>query len=114
MMRLGLFICEKTHTLALLSVNAILSAACIFIASFVTSMGAFIVFYGVIFGFISGLNFMVPIVECNAYYQGKNMYINGVILVGTGVGSVVFGYFSNSFLNPDKLKPLDGYYLGTQ
>ena len=57
---------------------------------------------------------MVPIVECNAYYQGKNMYINGVILVGTGVGSVVFGYFSYSFLNPDKLKPLDGYYLGTQ
>lgn len=41
------------------------------------------------------------------------MYINGVILVGTGAGSVVFGPFSYNFLNPEKLRPIDGYYLGT-
>ena len=57
---------------------------------------------------------MIPIVECNAYYLGKKMYINGVILIGTGAGSVVFGNFSYAYLNPDKIRPLNGYYLGTQ
>ena len=77
-------------------------------------MGAFVALYGIIFGLVSGLNFMIPIVECNTYYVGKKMYINGVILIGTGAGSVVFGNFSYGFLNPDKVRPLNGYYLGNQ
>lgn len=75
-------------------------------------MSLFIVVYGVFFGLASGLNFMVPIVECNKYFPGKKMYINGVILTGTGLGSVVFGLFSYNFLNPDKLSPIKGYYIG--
>lgn len=104
-MRLGLFLSEKTHPLIVLSINAVLSAACIFGASYVDSMGAFVALYGIIFGLISGLNFMIPIVECNRYYPGKKMYINGIILIGTGAGSVVFGNFSYNFLNPDKIRP---------
>lgn len=41
------------------------------------------------------------------------MYINGFILVGTGLGSVVFGQFSYNFLNPLDVSPINGYYLGT-
>lgn len=41
------------------------------------------------------------------------MYVNGVILTGTGLGSVVFGLFSYNFLNPAKIPPLKGYYIGT-
>ena len=55
---------------------------------------------------------MIPIVECNKYFPGKKMYVNGVILIGTGLGSVVFGLFSYNFLNPDKLAPVNGYYNG--
>lgn len=45
---------------------------------------------------------MIPIVECNKYFPGKKMYVNGVILIGTGLGSVVFGLFSYNFLNPNR------------
>lgn len=41
------------------------------------------------------------------------MYINGGILIGAGLGPLVFGLFSYNFLNPDKLTPMDGYYEGT-
>ena len=41
------------------------------------------------------------------------MYVNGLILVGTGSGSVIFGLFSYNFLNPNELQPLNGYYVGT-
>ena len=40
------------------------------------------------------------------------MYVNGFILIGTGLGSVIFGTFSYNFLNPDGLSPDEGYYVG--
>lgn len=69
--------------------------------------------YGILFGFISGFNFMIPVVECNKYFPGRKMYINGFILVGTGVGPLIFGMFSYSFLNPAKIPHNKGYYYGT-
>lgn len=41
------------------------------------------------------------------------MYVNGLILIGTGCGPIVFGLFSYNFLNPDKIPPIGGYYFGT-
>ena len=40
------------------------------------------------------------------------MYVNGCILAGTGLGSIIFSNFSYSYLNPDHLKPINGYYIG--
>lgn len=59
------------------------------------------------------MNLMVPIVVCNKYFPGKKMYINGFVLVGIGMGSLVFGFFSYNFLNPDRLAPIDGLYQGS-
>ena len=56
--------------------------------------------------------FMIPVVECNNYFPGMKMYVNGIILAGTGWGTLVFGNISYSLVNPHKIKPLDGYYLG--
>ena len=73
----------------------------------------FISFFGILFGLVAGLTFMIPIVECNKYFHGKKMLFNGIILMGTGLGSVIFGLFSYNFLNPDKLRPNLGYYNGS-
>lgn len=54
---------------------------------------------------------MIPIVQCNKFFPEKKMYVNGVILVGTGLGSVIFGTFSYGYINPDHAQPVDGYYL---
>jgi hypothetical protein len=40
------------------------------------------------------------------------MYVNGFILVGTGLGSAIFGQFSNNFLNPERIPSNLGYYDG--
>jgi hypothetical protein len=112
-MRLGIYLAEITHPMIVIVTCQILLSASIFISSYMTSMWVFIFFYGIMFGLLVGTAFMIPIIECNKYFPGKKMYVNGVILIGTGSGSVVFGMFSYSFLNPLKLKPLLGYYLGT-
>ena len=97
-----------------MSINVLLQALFIFCSSFVNNMGAFIVLYGVMFGLVCGLQFMIPIVECNKFLPGRKMYVNGVILIGTGLGSLVFGLFSYNFLNPEKIPPLEGYYYGRE
>ena len=56
---------------------------------------------------------MIPIDECNKYMVGKKMIVNGIVLMGTGLGSVVFGLFSYNFLNSSHLAPQNGYYMGT-
>lgn len=111
-MRLGLFLAQHTHPLIIMASVVVGQAGFIFASSFAPNIGSFIVLYGVMFGLFSGFNFMVPLVECNKYFPGKKMYVNGVVLTGTGLGSVVFGLFSYNFLNPTKIPPNKGYYIG--
>ncbi len=112
-MRLGIYLAEITHPMFMLITCQILLSISVFVSSYMTAMWPFIFFYGILFGILVGLAFMIPIIEVNKYFPGKKNYVNGCILVGTGSGSVVFGMFSYSYLNPLKLKPLLGYYLGT-
>ena len=61
-MRLGIFLAESLHPIVVMGSVIVMQAVTIFASSYLTSMGGFIVLYGVIFGLLSGLNFMVPIV----------------------------------------------------
>lgn len=112
-MRLGLIISEKTSPLLVLFVVSLFQAITVFCCSYVPTMGGFIILYSVIFGLVSGLNFMIPMVEGNKYFPGRKMYVNGVVMTGTGMGAVIFGLFSYTFLNPNKVPPRLGYYIGT-
>ena len=96
-----------------MGIGQVLQALCIFISSYMETFWLFILFYGILFGLVAGNSFMVPIDECNKYMVGKKMIVNGVVLMGTGLGSVVFGLFSYSYLNPQHIPPKNGYYMGT-
>jgi hypothetical protein len=111
-MRLGIYLAEISHPLFMLIACQILLSVSIFVSSLVTSMWVFVFFYGILFGLLVGSAFMIPVIECNKYFPGRKNYVNGIILIGTGAGSVVFGMFSYTYLNPDQLKPLAGYYFG--
>lgn len=110
----GLKLAEKTHPSITIPCTVVLQSIVIFVSSYIDNMIGFIIVYGVLFGLASGFNFMVPIYECNKYFPAKKMYVNGIILTGTGFGSVVFGLFSYNYLNPHKLPPNQGYYIGTE
>ena len=107
--RLGLFLAKHVGVLITLYLCNFFTSAMILISSFMPNFYGndqnylgFIAFYGIIFGLIAGLTFMIPIVQCNKFFPGKKMYVNGLILVGTGIGSMVFGLFSYNYINPDK------------
>ena len=111
-MRLGIYLSEVLHPILVSSVCVLVMSACMLICSYIETMAGFIPVYGILFGVFAGMTFMVPIVECNKYFPGRKMYVNGLILIGTGTGPVVFGLFSYNFLNPLKLPPIQGYYVG--
>lgn len=74
-----------------MGIGQVIQALCIFIASYMQTFWMFIFFYGILFGLAAGNSFMVPIDECNRYMVGKRMIVNGIVLMGTGLGSVLFG-----------------------
>jgi hypothetical protein len=100
-MKLGLTLAELTHPLIVLISTVFMQSILTLLSSYIQNMSGFILVNGVIFGLFSGINFMIPIVECNKYFPGRRMYVNGVVLTGAGLGSLIFGLFSYSFLNPN-------------
>ena len=55
--------------------------------------------------------FTSALVENNKYFVDKQPYVNGFILVGTGLGTAVFGPFCYEYLNPHYLSPVNGLYI---
>ncbi len=52
----------------------ILQAGFVFVSSYMMHIWGFFTFFGILFGLVAGLNFMVSAVECNKYFLGKKMY----------------------------------------
>jgi hypothetical protein len=58
---LGLRLASAFHPLIVLTTVQILQALSVFISSYMTNFWLFVLFYGIIFGLISGFAFMIPI-----------------------------------------------------
>ena len=61
-MRLGISLSEATHPITVLLVTAICYSVTVFAASFVSSMWFFLSLYGMLFGLLVGVAFMIPVV----------------------------------------------------
>ena len=58
-------------------------------------------FYVIGFGLCAGVAFLIPLRVCNDYFPNKQTYVNGFIMIGSGLGSVIFGSFAINFMNPN-------------
>jgi hypothetical protein len=61
-MRLGIYLAEVTHPLFMMITCQVLLSVSVFLSSYMTSMWAFIFFYGIGFGLLVGSVFMIPII----------------------------------------------------
>jgi len=59
-MSFGLRLAKITHPLIVLTVSQVLQAVSIFISSYMKDFWTFQVFYGILFGLIAGVAFMIP------------------------------------------------------
>ncbi len=65
-----------------------------------------------IYPFCVSLAFHSVINECYKYYPKLKLFINGVIITGTGFGHILFGMLNDSCINPDDIQAINGYYGG--
>lgn len=61
-LRLGIYLSEVTHPILVLGINQTLLAFLVFISSYSNSMFLFIVLYGFLFGLLSGVSYMIPLI----------------------------------------------------
>lgn len=60
-MRVGLYLSNMSHPLIVMTAGQVLCALSIFASSYMTHIWLFFLFYGIIFGIIAGMSFMIPI-----------------------------------------------------
>jgi len=61
-MRLGIFLAEHTHPVPTLIVTVICFSASVLGASYMTTIWPFLILYGILFGLLVGICFMIPVV----------------------------------------------------
>ncbi|KAF7489345.1 putative MFS-type transporter YhjX [Sarcoptes scabiei] len=67
------------------------------------------------YGFLSslgvGMAYVAPLAAGMKWFTKQKGLVNGVIVAGYGLGSLIFTYVQTSYLNPDNLSPKsDGYF----
>ena len=77
----------------------------IFIASLAGNFSLFLVLYGIVPPFISGIVYMLPIHCCWAYFPEHKAKVTGVINTAFGFSASLFNYISTLLVNPDNLDP---------
>lgn len=77
-----------------------------FSLAFSTFWGFFFI-YGVIFGFFSGLVYLIPLYNGYKYYPEKRGLISGLILGSYGLGGTILTLFLTEILNPENESPVE-------
>ena len=85
----------------------------VIVASLMPSFILFVFFHNFLYGIFAGPLFLTPMKECQKYFPKIKLIINGLVLVGTGLGGEIFGVFNTRCMNPDLLSPTSsGFYSG--
>lgn len=79
-------------------VSLVLSALCILIASFSTSLAMLIAFQGVFFGITSGVLLTPVVLYLAQWFDKRRGFATSCIFMGSGVGGVVFPLILNALL----------------
>eukprot|EP01064_Diplonema_japonicum_P036302 TRINITY_DN8112_c0_g1_i1.p1 TRINITY_DN8112_c0_g1~~TRINITY_DN8112_c0_g1_i1.p1 ORF type:complete len:501 (+),score=72.83 TRINITY_DN8112_c0_g1_i1:29-1504(+) len=61
--------------------------------------------YGVLFGVGVGLTYTCPVTAAISYLPEKKGLVNGIIVMGFGLGAFVMNFVITSYLNPHNCKP---------
>lgn len=77
----------------------------LFASSYVTSLPAFAVLYGVFYGFGLGICYLVPLICAWEHFPNRKGLISGIIIGGFGFGAFFFGFISFALANPNNEDP---------
>ena len=80
---------------------SVIMSLSVFCTSYVKSLPLFIITYPVICGLCAGVVNVAPIANGWKYFPNSRGLVSGVILMGGGLGSLIFNIISSSIVNPN-------------
>jgi hypothetical protein len=82
--------------------------AAVLITSLCSTFITYLLVYGVLYGFFSGVGYMLPLINCYAYLPNKkgiHIFISGlcagICMMAFGIGSLVFNEVFVHLINPN-------------
>jgi len=81
-----------------------LSVISVFATSYITNFAGMLIVYGILFGFASGIIFVLPMEAAWKYFPHKKGVTNGLIIGAFGMGTFIFNYVALAVVNPDNEK----------
>ncbi|KAL4432947.1 hypothetical protein ABPG74_014461 [Tetrahymena malaccensis] len=115
---LGMKLIKRTaRTRIVCFILTTLASACIFIASWQTQFGVFVIFYSLLFGVLDGASMSMTLYIGLLYYPKKRGLISGLILVGYGLASLIYSQMFFQIVNKQNLQPIksgngESYFMG--
>ena len=74
-------------------------------SSYIKHYQLFIITYPVLYGIGIGFSYMGPIISGWEYFPHRKGTVSGIILLGFGLASFIFGFVSLAIVNPDNEQP---------
>ncbi|KAL4478056.1 hypothetical protein ABPG72_013495 [Tetrahymena utriculariae] len=115
---LGMKLIKRTaRTRIVCFILTTLASACIFIASWQTQFGVFVIFYSLLFGVLDGASMSMTLYIGLLYYPKNRGLISGLILVGYGLASLIYSQVFFQIVNKQNLQPIkagngESYFMG--
>lgn len=113
-MKLGLKLSKIIGKMPLLISSVIMLVVSIYLSHLMPSFILFIIFHNFLYGMFAGLMFLTTLSECQKYFPEWALLINSFILVGTGLGGVLFGSMNTRCMNPHLFIPNGSGYFSNK
>ena len=104
-MPMALFLMKYLPPWACCIIGGILTIGGVFVSSFIKSYILFCIVYPTLFGMGIGFSYMAPVVSGWEYFPNRRGLVSGLIVLGFGFGSFIFGFISLAVANPENVDP---------
>lgn len=89
----------------LILLGGLISLFGVFMCSFATNLGTFLVFYCLFNGIGCGMLYFIPLICAWEWFPERKGIVSGIIIGGYGFGSFIFSFLSTYLVNPNDEQP---------
>jgi MFS family permease len=112
----GVKLAEKIGIKLACLIESLWMSMAVLLSSFMPDFWSFMFFFAIVYGFGSGLLYLVPIYVASKHFPDKKGLVTGIIVAGNGIATLMASQMSQTIINPDNKKPIsmeDGkYFMG--
>ena len=76
-------------------------ASTLYMSSYSGRFSTFALMYGLMAGIVLGFIYIYPMAHCYTYYPYRKVFISGLIISASGVGTLLFALMAYNTINPN-------------